>query len=380
MHSEESLSLPSFSNFSMDTNSTDQPLDFLVHVGRYGPPLEYAMPLYGYAMPPLMILTIVANTFVAVVLSQRHMITPTNIVLLAMAVCDMFTLTFPAPWFFYLYTMGNHKSALGPSSLCLAYHTMCEMLPNTFRTTSIWLTVLLAVQRYIYICHPTTARTVCTVPNVCKTIVAITCFAFGHMIPKFFDVTFYDITLPHDGNLSIVCAKKQANWLLFFTPTVFYNVYYSFKMVFVNLIPCIVLVVLNILLFLALRRAKENKMRLQDKNKPSSKRNRDSQSTTLMLIVVVTMFLATEIPLTTVVFIHALHNNDIISGDYKTLNTILTLVNFSLLTTYPLNFAIYCGMSKQFRNTFRELFITGWLRNPGEPTKAQMINTLETTI
>ncbi|XP_022700716.1 sex peptide receptor-like [Varroa jacobsoni] len=385
MHSEEIMALGDISAVnstnSIDGNASDTgPNYILVHPGVNGPPLVYAMPLYGYAMPPLMILTIVANTFVAVVLSQRHMITPTNIVLLAMAVCDMLALTFPAPWFFYLYTMGNYHLALGPSSLCIAYQTMCEVLPNAFRTTSIWLTVLLAVQRYIYICHPTTARTLCTVPNVSKTIALITALAFGHMIPKFFDEIFYDVVLPMDGKATTVCARKMARWLILFTPDVFYNVYYTFKMVFVNLVPCIVLVALNILLFRALRRAKENKKKLQEKNKQASKRSRDSQSTTLMLIVVVTVFLATEIPLTSVLFVHALHNNAVISVDYGVLNTVVTFVNFSLMMSYPLNFAIYCGMSKQFRNTFRELFITGWLRGSGELSKAQLMNTLETTI
>lgn len=158
-------------------------------------PLEYAVPIYGYAMPFLMIVTIVANTFVAVVLSQRHMVTPTNVVLLAMAVCDMLTLTFPAPWFFYLYTMGNHHLLLGPAPLCFAFVSMAEVLPNAFHTTSIWLTVFLASQRYIYICHPQAARKWCTLPRVCKTIVAIAVAAFGHQILRLFDCEFHDISI-----------------------------------------------------------------------------------------------------------------------------------------------------------------------------------------
>ncbi|CAG5114960.1 unnamed protein product, partial [Candidula unifasciata] len=30
--------------------------------------------------------------------------------------------------------------------------------------------------------------------------------------------------------------------------------------------------------------------------------------------------------------------------------------NFFILLSYPLNFFIYCGMSKQFRETFKRLF------------------------
>jgi hypothetical protein len=42
-------------------------------------------------------------------------------------------------------------------------------------------------------------------------------------------------------------------------------------------------------------------------------------------------------------------------------------VNLCICLSYPLNFGIYCGMSRQFRETFKELFIqrvTGQ-RQPG---------------
>ena len=42
------------------------------------------------------------------------------------------------------------------------------VLPTIFHTTSIWLTVGLALQRYVYICHPVSARRFCTEINVIK--------------------------------------------------------------------------------------------------------------------------------------------------------------------------------------------------------------------
>ena len=124
--------------------------------------IRYALPLYGYIMPFLVIVTLVANTLIVLVLSKKHMRTPTNLVLMAMALSDMFTLLFPAPWFLYLYTFGNHGSPLGTLAACYAYHVMHEGIPGLFHTASIWLTLALAIQRYIYVCHPPLARTWCT--------------------------------------------------------------------------------------------------------------------------------------------------------------------------------------------------------------------------
>ncbi|KAJ8964785.1 hypothetical protein NQ314_004640 [Rhamnusium bicolor] len=90
-------------------------------------PIAYAVPLYGYIVPFLLVITIVANTLIVVVLSKRHMRTPTNVVLMAMALCDMFTLVVPAPWLIYMYTFGNHYKPLWPVSLCFAWTVMHEV-------------------------------------------------------------------------------------------------------------------------------------------------------------------------------------------------------------------------------------------------------------
>lgn len=124
--------------------------------------ISYALPLYGYIMPFLVVITIIANTLIVLVLSKKHMRTPTNLVLMAMALSDMFTLLFPAPWLLYLYTFGNHHRPLRPLSACYAYNFMNEVIPALFHTASIWLTLALAIQRYIYVCHPPLARTWCT--------------------------------------------------------------------------------------------------------------------------------------------------------------------------------------------------------------------------
>lgn len=125
-------------------------------------PVDYAVVMFGYIMPFLLVLTIMSNTFIVIVLSRKHMITPTNIVLLAMACVDMLTLLFPGPWYFYMYTMGRHVKILFPVAACYAFNFMTEAVPSLFHTTSIWLTLVLAIQRYIYVCHPTLARTWCT--------------------------------------------------------------------------------------------------------------------------------------------------------------------------------------------------------------------------
>lgn len=88
------------------------------------------------------------------------------------------------------------------------------------------------------------------------------------------------------------------------------------------------------------------------------RRQRDNQCTTLMLVVIVSVFLLTEIPLAITTLLHVTQNVlDISFANYKTLNSTILFTNFFIMLSYPVNFAIYCGMSRQFRETFKALIL-----------------------
>lgn len=60
-------------------------------------------------------------------------------------------------------------------------------MPAMFHTASIWLTLALAVQRYIYVCHAPVARTFCTMPRVTKGLLYIGITAGLHQSTRFVD-------------------------------------------------------------------------------------------------------------------------------------------------------------------------------------------------
>lgn len=123
-------------NASMLNCSTTEYLNITCEI-----PINLARPMYGYIAPFLLATTTVANTLIVVVLSRRHMRTPTNAVLMAMALCDMFTLLVPAPWLFYMYTFGNHYKPLYPVEACYAWNLMNEVSYSKmcFKSSRNWL-------------------------------------------------------------------------------------------------------------------------------------------------------------------------------------------------------------------------------------------------
>ncbi|XP_058974980.1 uncharacterized protein LOC131801037 [Musca domestica] len=96
-------------------------------------PVDYVVPLYGYCMPFLLIVTVLSNSLIVLILSKKNMSTPTNFVLMGMAICDMLTVIFPAPGLWYMYSFGNHYKPLHPVSLCWAYNIFNEKRGRTSR-------------------------------------------------------------------------------------------------------------------------------------------------------------------------------------------------------------------------------------------------------
>lgn len=140
-------------------------------------PIEYAIPLYGYVIPALVVITMITNTFIVVVLSQKHLRTPTNMILLAMAVTELITGLSSAPWLLFYYTFGGHAyvDEFGmPKFWCHTQQILMENIPTVFHTAAIWLTVFLAVNRYIYVCVPTLSRKWCTMEKT-RWIICLLC-------------------------------------------------------------------------------------------------------------------------------------------------------------------------------------------------------------
>jgi len=119
--------------------------------------LDISVPIYGYVSPPVILLTLFTNSLICVVLLRRGMRTATNIILAAMALSDMLTGLCPLPCFVYFYTLEANSDWV-PYSWCSAYITLTDTIPTVFHTASIWLTVALAVHRYICVCKPQVSK------------------------------------------------------------------------------------------------------------------------------------------------------------------------------------------------------------------------------
>ncbi|XP_033730837.1 sex peptide receptor-like [Pecten maximus] len=353
-----------FSDITVTHNTSSNEIVF-TDIMAYGLELNYLSSPYtnivtSYVAPVLIFITIVTNTLVVIVLLKKHMRSPTNVYLVGIAFSDMFT-GFPvlAAWL-YFSAMGNDREYV-PYDWCFAYRITTYLIPLIFHTASIWITMALTIQRYIYVSHGLKARRwPCTNIRVIYCILTIYVISILSHLSEFISSTFkpIEVTSRVDPNQTVITCFEVFNTWVADGVDLYFTIYFWFRVICINLIPSIVLVVLNVLLICTLRSAERRRMLLLKRNERRlSMKLKESNSTTSMLVVVVSLFLLVELPAGMFTFFVLIENTfeiDIIAkGSFSIITTTL---NTLILLSFPLNICIYCGMSRQFRTTFKQLF------------------------
>lgn len=244
-------------------------------------------------------------------------------------------------------------------------------------TGTIYLTVLVTVNRYISVCKPYDASSLCSIPNARKQVVVVWLFSIIFNIPRFFqyeiveDCQLLVIPLPTPLHASTTAAaeseKYEIVWRLRASPTwltldpIFQQVYANvLYFLFMFLVPLLSLIVLNYNLIMALRetRRKRENMRSRRFVDPSSADNgrsaasninsRSEDDITLMLIVVVVIFVVSQSPALVTQTLGAFLDDSLLNCPnyfffYVRISDLLVVANSSV------NFIAYCFCSRRFR-------------------------------
>ena len=328
-----------------------------------------ALMVYGYLSPLLIVITLVTNCLVCAVLCKKAFRSPTNILLVAMAVSDTLTGLWPAPIFLGFYTTGLYKDWI-PYSWCFAYFCLIEYIPTIFHTSSIWLTVCLAGQRFLYVCRPNLAKNLCTVSKTLKTIAAVYALSIFLHGFRLAEMSFHPIELQSlvKPERHVVGCYDRFSPLIKENVDAFYEAYYWTRIIVVHFLPCLLLVVLNGVLISAMKTAAKRRSQLLRQNmRMESRRLEENNSTTMMLVLVVGIFLLVEVPLAIFLVVVIVNNNNNNSSqqfmEKHSIDTVSLLINFFILVSYPLNFFIYCRMSRQFRESFKKMIACPYLQS-----------------
>ncbi|XP_055603205.1 G-protein coupled receptor dmsr-1-like [Uranotaenia lowii] len=326
----------------------------------------------------------VANMLNIAVLTRREMHSPTNAILTGLAIADLLVMLDYMP--FAVYTSSfmrfSREERLTYSwSWYVMFHSIFAQICHTI---SIWLTVTLAVWRYIAVAYPQKNRIWCRMINTLVAIMSsyIVCPLLGIPLYLSFSIKSHVELVGSDGNLQKMINSNGAtrNVTLYrMLPSelaeqypALLNVNFWIYSVVIKLIPCIALTVLSLRLIAALLEAKHRRKQLtgntkgakqivdgkvvdisQKKNSKSNDKEKQTDRTTRMLLAVLLLFLITEFPQGILGLLSALLGKHFFYNCYLKLGDVMDVL---ALMNSAINFILYCAMSRQFRDTFNYLF------------------------
>ncbi|KAH8278273.1 hypothetical protein KR044_009432 [Drosophila immigrans] len=283
--------------------------------------------MHGYVSLVVCILGTIANTLNIIVLTRKEMRSPTNAILTGLAVADLAVMLEYIPYTVHDFILTDSL----PREEKLSYSWACfikfhSIFAQVLHTISIWLTVTLAVWRYIAVGYPqknrvwcgmrTTIITITTAYVVCVLVVSPSLYlitaitewmdqldAQGKLINNI-PMTQYVIDYNNEMQTLVAAANATSSSLLPSNETLFlnattttpspqavpvslvarnvtvYRLYHSdlalhnaslrnttflIYSVLIKLIPCIALTILSVRLILALLEAKRRRKKLTSK-------------------------------------------------------------------------------------------------------------------
>jgi hypothetical protein len=309
--------------------------------------------LHGYISLAICAVGIPLNIINIVVLTRKNMQTPINCLLTWLAVADMATMISYVPFSYHFYCdfSANKISSEKNSWIWMHFLLIYLNFSSTAHTIAIWLAVALAIMRHHHI-HSPAKGSITRMRRLIRARLVVCIIAFSSvilLIPNYLshsleEVRFRDNTtgyLFEDWEINSEHAEPMR-----LVSLVIYGT-------FAKILPCVLIIIFGALLLRTLNKTRVNRRHLSENGVTISAHTHvDPTRTTSMLLVVIVLFLITELPqgilLMCCLFLQNFFENIYIPlGDVM---DILALINNSI------NFVLYCTMSSEFRRTFVALF------------------------
>lgn len=184
---------------------------FALEYGRY----------HGYVSVVVCVLGIVCSCLVVAVLTRRHMLTSSNYMLTALAICDLITMLSYIPYaiqFYCLYGVRKsvERNTLGSAWFCIVHAN----LSVTAHTASIWITVALSAFRYSMVRRAADGRAATSAAaagcdlRTSRWIVLLVCASSAVvLIPNYLSLSIATIADPlTNGNENSTQTRRSHFW------------------------------------------------------------------------------------------------------------------------------------------------------------------------
>jgi len=371
------------------------------------------MYLYTVVIPLICLIGIVGNSINLIVLTSivrnkpmDRMERSATVGLLALAVSDLFFCIAVIPLAFV-----DDVVISDWLTFAVVYRVYHPAIISAFITSSTWLTVVMAVSRYLAICHPLKARIIIGMRFAAGSIAVAFLFSILLNIPRFF-------------HSAIACANSNSSIHYFQVPGLLQHhsavnqIYYASYLVVGILLPLAVLAYSNFFLIRAVRNSRRMRRQFQHRGRDyadvdAGQRGRGQRSQsdttnviTLTLTVIVIMYAVLVSPAeisniftqmidtylqqqstmqTETVDDSAVHSDEAdkqqASLHPDSYNIVVAVANTLQTMNFACNFILYCAVNVHFRRIVREMVTCGpwWRWTVPRPTTTTCATTYNQT-
>nr|WDS50847.1 FMRFamide receptor like protein [Palaemon carinicauda] len=299
-------------------------------------PKLFVFTVYGVLLTTIGLLGIAGNLISITILSRRKMRSSINCCLIGLTSFDMIV-TSTSILMFGLSGICDYTGAMTWYANGFYQRVMPFVYPLGMiaQTGSIYLTVTVTVERYVAVCRPLQARSICTYGRAKVYVMVVAFFSIIYNLPRFWEVSY------------MVCRQNGEEERVIVIPSPlrqndqYIQIYIMWMYLFVMyLIPFLSLMVFNSFIYKEVRAANHARIHL-------SRLERKEIGLAVMLLVVVTVFFLCNV---LAFIINVLEMSRIVLDELTVTSNLLVTINSSV------NFIIYCIFGQKFRRVFLKMF------------------------
>lgn len=228
---------------SVELLNLENDYDLISCLERESPATEfYQFITNGILLNVIGFFGILGNIISMIILSRPQMRSSINYLLIGLARIDIALiitsiLLFGLPGIYpYTGTMFTYFYIVCPHMVPVVYP-----LANLVQTASVYLTLTVSLERFVAVCHPLRARSLCTCGRAKLYVMGIMIFSVIYNLPKFFEGRVKAEWYP-EKNITVYCARPTA----FRRNDTYVSIYIHWcYLIFIYLVPFISLAGLN---------------------------------------------------------------------------------------------------------------------------------------
>ncbi|KAL3861529.1 hypothetical protein ACJMK2_007558 [Sinanodonta woodiana] len=346
--SEKSALNGSHNNSHLHPNRSDSDLDSQTEYYQFTD-FSYSLhdfegKIYVSVWTFLVFLTAFGNFLIVAVFVRKSMRSTTNLILILIAISDTLTGLVTLPTYIHVFTSGNVAWILLNEGWCEAFMISKLYIFKVLHTVSVWQKLLLAFQRCICVWFPFKTQSWFTTRRTLIAVAIITVCAF----------------VIHSYHLNERKADKIrgfCHWNIE-KPCVETCIFLGMTLLFVNILPCQLLLVLTILMIQKLFHPNIHKQSFSAEN--NRERAQQNMRASIIVVCVAIIVLIPEISygifiLVTIIKEHS--DNYIMPLEAHRLFHLI--YEIALMISFHANFWVYIIMNRRFRDQMKSMFRNG---------------------